>query len=89
MIEEPTRRNAILDLNLTNKEEFVGNMKITDISGCSSHEMVELKILRAERRMKSKLTTMDFRRADFSLFKNLLGRVLWDKALEGRGAKES
>lgn len=89
MIEEPTRRNAILDLILTNKEEFVGNMKITDISGCRSHEMVELTILRAERRMKSKLTTMDFRRADFGFFKNLLGRVLWDKALEGRGAKES
>ncbi|KFQ96524.1 hypothetical protein Y956_02301, partial [Nipponia nippon] len=37
----------------------------------------------------SKLTTLDFRRADFDLFRDLLGRVPWDKALEGRGAQES
>ncbi|KFW68190.1 hypothetical protein AS28_13777, partial [Pygoscelis adeliae] len=37
----------------------------------------------------SKLTTLDFRRADFGLFRNLLGRVPWHKALEGRGAQES
>ena len=30
-----------------------------------------------------------FRRADFALFKDLLGRVLWDKALEERGGQES
>ncbi|KFW09032.1 hypothetical protein N327_00801, partial [Fulmarus glacialis] len=33
--------------------------------------------------------TVDFRRADFGLFRDLLGRVPWDKALEGRGAQES
>ncbi|KFW67405.1 hypothetical protein AS28_01846, partial [Pygoscelis adeliae] len=33
--------------------------------------------------------TLDFRRADFGLFRDLLGRVPWDKALEGRGAQES
>ncbi|KFW61557.1 hypothetical protein AS28_01374, partial [Pygoscelis adeliae] len=37
----------------------------------------------------SKLATLDFRRADFGLFRHLLGRVPWDKALEGRGAQES
>ncbi|KFO08151.1 hypothetical protein N312_12568, partial [Balearica regulorum gibbericeps] len=33
--------------------------------------------------------TLDFRRADFGLFRDLLGRVPWDKALEGRGAQDS
>ncbi|KFP96141.1 hypothetical protein N329_05204, partial [Haliaeetus albicilla] len=33
--------------------------------------------------------TLDFRRADFGLFRDLLGRILWDKRLEGRGAQES
>ncbi|KFQ76045.1 hypothetical protein N337_12204, partial [Phoenicopterus ruber ruber] len=33
--------------------------------------------------------SLDFRRADFGLFRDLLGRVPWDKALEGRGAQES
>ncbi|GAB0190300.1 mitochondrial enolase superfamily member 1 [Grus japonensis] len=51
--------------------------------------MVEFKILRAARRAHSKLTTLDFRRADFGLFRDLLGRIPWDKVLEGRGAQDS
>jgi len=34
----------------------------------------------------STLTTLDFRRAGFGLFRDLFGRVFWDKALEGKGA---
>jgi len=37
----------------------------------------------------SKLTTLDFRRADFGLFRDLIRRVPWDKALKGTGAHES
>ncbi|KFW11307.1 hypothetical protein N327_10870, partial [Fulmarus glacialis] len=33
--------------------------------------------------------TLDLRRADFGLFRDLLGRGPWDKALEGRGSQES
>ena len=89
VVEEPTRRGAMLDLVLTNKEGLVGNVKLKGSLGCSDHEMVEFKILRALRRAHSKLTTLDLRRADFGLFRDLLGRVPWDKALEGRGAQES
>lgn len=45
---------------------------------------IELKILRAWRRVKSKVTTMNI-----SHFSDLLGRVLWDKALTRKGAQES
>ncbi|GAB0190684.1 hypothetical protein GRJ2_001533700 [Grus japonensis] len=79
----------MLDLVLTDKEGLVEDVKLKGSLGCSDHEMVEFKILRAARRAHSKLTTLDFRRADFGLFKDLLGRVPWDKALEGRGAQES
>ncbi|GAB0179197.1 hypothetical protein GRJ2_000385000 [Grus japonensis] len=89
VIEEPTRRGAMLDLVLTNKEELVGDMKLKGSLGCSDHKMVKFKILRAARRARSKLTTLDFRRADFGLFRDLLGRVPWDKALEGRWAQDS
>ncbi|PKU40568.1 rna-directed dna polymerase from mobile element hypothetical protein [Limosa lapponica baueri] len=65
----------MLDLVLTNKEGLVGNVKLKGGPGCSHHEMVELKILRAARKVHSKLTTLDFRRADFGLFRDLLGRV--------------
>ncbi|KGL94878.1 hypothetical protein N301_02103, partial [Charadrius vociferus] len=44
---------------------------------------------RAVRRAHSKLATMDFRRADFGLLRDLLGRIPWDKGLEGRGAQEN
>ncbi|GAB0195100.1 hypothetical protein GRJ2_001975300 [Grus japonensis] len=32
---------------------------------------------------------VEFRRVDFGLFRDLLGRIPWDKALEGRGAQDS
>ncbi|PKU33645.1 glycerol kinase [Limosa lapponica baueri] len=70
--EEPTRRGAMLDLVLTNKEGLVGNVKLKGSLGCSDHETVEFKILRVVRRVHSKLTTLDFRRTDFGLFKDLL-----------------
>ncbi|GAB0187094.1 hypothetical protein GRJ2_001174700 [Grus japonensis] len=86
VIQEPTRRGAMLDLVLINKEGLVGNAKLKGSLVCSDHEMVQFGILRAARREHSKLITLDFRRADFGLFRDLLGRVPWDKALEGRGA---
>ncbi|GAB0178067.1 hypothetical protein GRJ2_000272000 [Grus japonensis] len=65
--EELTRRGAMLDLVLTNKEGLVGNVKLKSNLGCSDHEMVEFKILRAVRRAHRRLTALDFRRADFGL----------------------
>ncbi|GAB0182816.1 hypothetical protein GRJ2_000746900 [Grus japonensis] len=87
--EEPMRRGAMLDLVLTTKEGLVGDVKLKGSLGCSDHETVEFNILRAARREHSKLTTLDFRGADFGLFGDLLGRIPWDKALEGRGAQDS
>ncbi|GAB0187326.1 hypothetical protein GRJ2_001197900 [Grus japonensis] len=90
VIEEPTKwRGVMLDLVLTNKEGLVGNVKLKRSLGGSDHEMVEFKILRAAGSVLSKLTTLDLRRADCGPFRDLLGRVPWDKALEGRGAQES
>ncbi|GAB0210007.1 hypothetical protein GRJ2_003466500 [Grus japonensis] len=89
VVEEPMRRGAMLDLVLTNKEGLVGDVKLKGSLGCSDHEMVEFRILRAARRAHRKLTTLDFRRAGFGLSRDLLGRIPWDKALEGRGAQDS
>jgi len=41
VVEEPTRRGALLDLVLTNKEELVEDVKVGGRLGCSDHEMVE------------------------------------------------
>ncbi|GAB0204540.1 hypothetical protein GRJ2_002919600 [Grus japonensis] len=72
VIEEPTRRGAMLDLVLNSKKGLVGNVKLKGSLGCSDHEMVQFKILRAVRRVHSKLTTLGFRRADFGLFRDLV-----------------
>jgi len=45
--------------------------------------------LEAGRRMKRKITLLDFRRVDFDFLKDLVERIPWDKALEGRGAQGS
>ena len=73
----------MLDLVLTNKEGLVGNVKLKGSLGCSDHKMAEFKILRAVRRVHSKLATLDFRRAAFGLFRDLLGRVAWDSLSGG------
>lgn len=64
-------------------------MKVKGSLGCRDHETVGFEILRAARRVESKLTSLDFRRAGFSFFIDLLDRVLWDRALEGRGANKA
>lgn len=89
MIEETTKRGTMLDLVLTNKEGLLGNVKLKGSLACSDHKMVKFRILRTERRVHSKLATLDFRRADSEFFRDLISRVQWGKAFEGRGAQES
>ena len=87
--EDPTRRGAMLDLVLTDKEGLVGNVRLKGSLGCSDREMMEFKVLRAARKVHSKLTALDFRKADVGLFRDPLGKVPWGKALEGRGPKKA
>jgi len=77
VVEEPTRKSTFLDLVQTNKEALVEDMKVGGRLGCSDHEMVEFKILCGGNRAISRIKTWDFRRANFGLFKELLGGVLW------------
>ncbi|GAB0208304.1 mitochondrial enolase superfamily member 1 [Grus japonensis] len=88
VVEEPMRRGVLLDLVLTNKEGLVGDVKVGDSLGCSDHEMVEFRILRGRSGAESRITTLDFRRANSGLFKDLLGRIPWVKVLEGHGEQE-
>jgi len=75
VVEEPTRKGALLDLILTNKEGLVEDVKVGGRLGCSNHEMVEFRILRGRSRAISRIKTLDFRRAKFGLFKELLGGI--------------
>lgn len=74
VVEESMSRGVMLDLVLTNQEELVGNVKLKGNLDCSDHETVGFEILRTVRRVHSKLTTLDLRRSNFGLFRDLLGR---------------
>jgi len=63
-------------------------VKVGGRLGCSDHEMVEFRILRGGSRAISRIKTLDFSRANFALFKELLGGIPWARALEGRGVQE-
>ena len=64
-------------------------MKLKGSLGCSDHEIVEFRIVCDRSRATSRITTLNFRRANFGLFKGLLGGVPWVRALEGSGVQES
>jgi len=51
--------------------------------GLSNHEMTEFSVRGEVKRGARKTTTMDFRRADFGLFRTLVERVPWRKVQEG------
>ena len=73
----------------TNKEELVKNAKVKGSHSCSEHETVKLKILREMSKTNSRITALDFRRVDFRLFTDLLGRIPWETGLEANKPKQA
>lgn len=64
----------------------MGDVEVEGSLDFSDYEKVGFRILKGGSRAKSK---MDFRRADFDLFRDLLGRVAWHEVLKGREAQKS
>lgn len=90
VIEDPTRRDALLDVIPANKERPVGDLKIRRSLGCSDHEMVEFGSPRGRSRARNKITALDFQKAGFGPFRGLLGRITkYPLGLERRAAQES
>jgi len=88
LVREPMRRAALLDLLFTNREGLVGDVEVGGCLGRSDHNMVEFSILGGGRRGNSKTATLDFRRADFELFRRLVGRVPWGSVLESNRVQD-
>jgi len=74
VVQEPTRKGAMLALIFTSKEALLRNVKLKGSLGCSDHKRMEFKILRVSK-VCSKLTTLDFKRAEFKLFRELHGKA--------------
>ncbi|GAB0190175.1 mitochondrial enolase superfamily member 1 [Grus japonensis] len=63
VVDDPTRREVLLDLVLMNKEGPVGDMNAGGSLGCSDHEMVEFRILHGRSRAGD-LVTQDMEEAE-------------------------
>lgn len=87
MINEPTKGNTVLDLLVANRGKLLENVKVKGSLDHNDHETVVSKILIGVSKTNSRITTLDFRREDCSVFRDLLGRIMRETALEGRGAK--
>ncbi|PKU28704.1 rna-directed dna polymerase from mobile element jockey-like [Limosa lapponica baueri] len=87
LVREPTREGAPLDL-FVNKEGLVGDVMVGSHLGHSDHEMIEFLILVEIRRVVSRTATLDFRKADFGLFRGLVDGVPWEAVLKAKGVQE-
>ncbi|GAB0203202.1 hypothetical protein GRJ2_002785800 [Grus japonensis] len=88
LLKEPTRKGALLDLLLVNREGLVGEVAIGGRLGHSDHEVVEFKIFGDRRKTATKTSTLDMGRADFRLLRELVSQVPWETALEGIGVHQ-
>lgn len=68
VIQKPEREDDLL----TNMEELSRDVKAGSVPGCSDHEMVAFMILGGENEAKSRITALDFRRAEFGLLRTCL-----------------
>jgi len=75
MMGEPKRRVVLLYLVLMNKEEQVEDVKVGGSLSCSDHEIVSFRILCGGSKEIRRIKTLDFRRANFGLFKELLAEI--------------
>lgn len=54
----------------------------------SNHEIVEFSLLHGRNETVSRVAAIDFRRAAFDLFKDLIGNISWVRKLEGIEVQE-
>jgi len=66
----------------------IDDIKIGDSLGCNEHALVEFTVLRDTEQAKTKVRTLNFRKAKFQLFKELVNRTPWETALEDKGAEQ-
>ncbi|RMC06735.1 hypothetical protein DUI87_16181 [Hirundo rustica rustica] len=88
LVCEFTRGRTMLDLLFANRDGLVGDVVVGGHLGQSDHEIIEFSIIGEIRRNTNKTFTLDFRRADFCLFRSLIQRVPWEAALKNKGVQE-
>lgn len=72
ILDKLTREKSSLDLVLTNTLELIKEVKIVGALSSSDRVLVEFPILRNMGLTKSRVRTLNFRRVNFGLLKELL-----------------
>lgn len=72
ILDKLTREKSSLDLVLTNTLELIKEVKIVGALRSSDRVLVEFTILRNMGLTKSRVRTLNFRRVNFGLLKELL-----------------
>ena len=85
MLDRTTRSEALLDVVLSNTGEIIIGVKIGHSLGCSDHALVGFVISGNVGLAKSGVRTLNFRRANFRLFKELLDEIPWETVLRHKG----
>lgn len=62
MVENCTRRGALLDLVPMNKEDLVRDVKAGGSLNCSDHEMVKFRTMQGSNEILSRIAALNFRR---------------------------
>jgi len=87
VIDIPTQVDAILDLMVTNASDLISDIKTGDSLGCSDHALVEFTVLRDMGKVTSIVRTLNFRKANFQLFKELVSRTPLGNGPKGQGSR--
>lgn len=88
VLRKPTRKGALLDLLLVNREGLVGKMVIGGCLGHNDQEVVEFKIFGDRRKTTTKTSTLESGRADFRLLRKLVSEVPWETAFKDIGVHQ-
>ena len=89
LVKEPTRGGNILDLLLTNVEERVNKVTVVDGLPGGDHDAVNFTVdVSVPKISKSKRRVYNFKKANFDMFRSILGMVTWSSHIIGVSVDE-
>ncbi|KAJ7408459.1 hypothetical protein BTVI_59453 [Pitangus sulphuratus] len=75
VLDKLSRGETTLDLALTNADELIKKVKIGGCLGCSDHALDNFVVSRNRGLAKNKVRTMNFRKLNFQMFKEIVDDV--------------
>ena len=89
VIEGPMREDAVLDLLLTNANDQISDYRTGGCLSCSHYITLEFTLQRDMKQAKSKIKVLNFRKANFELFRYLVNIKPWKTVLMTKAVEQS